>query len=347
MHLPNDPSDFRVQPDPEVRRRYRGCLLGGAVGDALGAPVEFMSLAEIRAQFGRPGITEFTTAFDRKGAITDDTQMTLFTAEGLLRAWPGDDPLPSIASAYDRWLATQSSSLRVASLDDGWLSSHRFLHARRAPGTTCLTALETGAPVAGSKGCGGVMRVAPIGLVGLSVPDAFSLGERAAALTHGHPTGSVAAGVLAALVTSVAAGVWLADAVDVVLPELAARGPAASETLDAVHGAVALAGSGGPPSASRVESLGGGWIAEEALAIGLYCALAGGDARSALRAAVLHGGDSDSTGSICGNLVGVSLGIDLVPAPWLAVLEGRDVIEAVADDLLDRGASHPERWPVA
>src|SRR5256885_6004739 len=82
-----DAADFRPTPLPAHRRRYRGCLLGGAVGDALGAPVEFMSLAEIRAQFGRGGITEYTTAFDRKGAITDDTQMTLFTAEGLLRAY--------------------------------------------------------------------------------------------------------------------------------------------------------------------------------------------------------------------------------------------------------------------
>ena len=74
---------FRTPPPDPIRRRWRGCLLGGAVGDALGAPVEFMSLAEIHERFGPAGIVDYTTAFDRPGSITDDTQMTLFTAEGL------------------------------------------------------------------------------------------------------------------------------------------------------------------------------------------------------------------------------------------------------------------------
>jgi ADP-ribosylglycohydrolase len=314
---------------PDRRARVRGCLLGGAIGDALGAPIEFAHGDDVRAP-------------TRFGAITDDTQMTLFTAEGLLRAWPGDDPLPSIRRAYERWLATQTSSLRVA---DGWLSSHAFLHARRAPGTTCLGALEAGAAVAGSKGCGGVMRVAPIGLVGLSVADAFDLGCRAAAITHGHATGWLSAGVLAALVTQVVDGVPLADAVGAAMDALRAR-PSCDETVAAVDAAVELAASGGPPTRPAVESLGEGWVAEEALAIGLYCALAGGDVRTSLVAAVEHRGDSDSTGSICGNLVGAELGVDLVPPAWLDGLEGIDVITAVADDLLDGGAAHPERWPV-
>lgn len=315
---------------PDRRARVRGCLLGGAVGDALGAPIEFARGDDVRAPA-------------RFGEITDDTQMTLFTAEGLLRAWPGDDPLPSIRGAYGRWLATQTAALREA---DGWLSSHAFLHARRAPGTTCLGALEAGVAIAESKGCGGVMRVAPIGSVGMSVRDAFDLACRAAAVTHGHPTGWLPAGVLAALVTQVVDGVPLTDAVGPAMDELGRR-PRCDETVDAVAGAVALAGSGGPPTCARVESLGEGWVAEEALAIGLYCALAGGDVRSSLVAAVEHRGDSDSTGSICGNLVGAELGVDLVPPAWLDGLEGVDVVTAVADDLLDGGATHPERWPVA
>jgi ADP-ribosylglycohydrolase len=315
---------------PDRRARVHGCLLAGAVGDALGAPIEFARGHDARAP---------TTRF---GEITDDTQMTLFTAEGLLRAWPGDDPLPSIRAAYGRWLATQTPRPREA---DGWLSSHAFLHARRAPGTTCLGALEAGAPIVDSKGCGGVMRVAPIGLVGLSVAAAFDLGCRAATITHGHPTGSLPAGVLAALVTQVIDGVPLVDAIDPAMRALRAR-PSCDETADAVDAAVTLAASGAPPTRARVESLGEGWVAEEALAIGLYCALAGGDVRTSLVAAVEHRGDSDSTGSICGNLVGAELGIDLVPAAWLAALEGVEVITAVADDLLDGGATHPDRWPV-
>lgn len=66
---------------------FAGCLVGGAVGDALGAPVEFMSLAQIRSRFGPGGLTDFAEAYGRLGAITDDTQMTLFTAEGLLQGY--------------------------------------------------------------------------------------------------------------------------------------------------------------------------------------------------------------------------------------------------------------------
>jgi ADP-ribosylglycohydrolase len=64
----------------------RGCLLGGAVGDALGEPVEFISLAEIRARYGPAGITDPDASREGLVRITDDTQMTLFTADGLLRA---------------------------------------------------------------------------------------------------------------------------------------------------------------------------------------------------------------------------------------------------------------------
>ncbi|MCP6768765.1 ADP-ribosylglycohydrolase family protein, partial [Klebsiella pneumoniae] len=86
-------------------------------GDALGAPVEFMALDEIRRQFGPAGIVEMTTAFGRKGAITDDTQMALFTAEGLLRAHvkgPGANVAAFVANAYQRWLHTQGGKSQVA-----------------------------------------------------------------------------------------------------------------------------------------------------------------------------------------------------------------------------------------
>ena len=187
-----DPSSVRPEPSPERKRIFRGCLLGGAIGDALGAPVEFMSLAEIRETFGRSGITEFTTAFNRKGAITDDTQMALFTAEGLLRAYVagvaqnGVGVIAAIvANAYARWLATQGHRPGIGEFDrDGWLYSIRELHATRVPGASCLSALEEMA-LAGdrasneSKGCAGVTRSAPVGLWCARLGDGLS-SERAA-----------------------------------------------------------------------------------------------------------------------------------------------------------------------
>jgi hypothetical protein len=93
--------------------RFAGCLLGGAVGDALGASVEFSTLAEILERYGPGGIQHYAFAYGRLGAITDDTQMTLFTAEGLIRTWTRlcakgiTTHIGVTRLAYLRWLATQ------------------------------------------------------------------------------------------------------------------------------------------------------------------------------------------------------------------------------------------------
>ncbi len=351
----------RVPPPDAVRRRWRGCLLGGAVGDALGAPVEFMSLAEIRERFGPAGVVDYTTAFDRHGAITDDTQMTLYTAEGLLRAHvksalDGTANVAAVVShAYARWLATQgnASPLVDTSGDQGVLAGLEALRARRVPGHTCLEALAA-MPLLGTKakndrkGCGGVMRVAPVGLFCARTPGttdqraarrAFDLGCELAALTHGHPTGQTAAGALAAIVALLARD-WSADAaIDEVLP-LVVKRPLGSETRDAIGRAVALAKQG-PPTAERLATLGEGWIAEEALAIALYATLAAPDYTSGVLLAVNHDGDSDSTGAIAGNLLGALHGVENVPRKWLSGLELGTEIAAIADDL----ATWPD-WPI-
>jgi ADP-ribosylglycohydrolase len=109
------------------------------------------------------------------------------------------------------------------------------------------------------------------------------------------------------------------------------------ETLDALRAAQALAGSG-DVTPERLATLGGGWVGEEALAIGLCCALVALDVRSGLLLAVNHSGDSDSTGSIAGNLLGAVHGVDALPADLLQQLEARDLIEQVANELVDRYA---------
>jgi ADP-ribosylglycohydrolase len=104
------------------------------------------------------------------------------------------------------------------------------------------------------------------------------------------------------------------------------------ETSRAVEAALRLAKKGAP-SPEAVESLGGGWIAEEALAIGLYCALVARDFREGVLLAVNHSGDSDSTRSIAGNLFGLIHGRSGIPVEWLETLELREVIERIGQDL--------------
>jgi ADP-ribosylglycohydrolase len=310
------------------------------VGDALGAPIEFMKLDDIRQHFGPAGLTDLVAAYGRRGAITDDTQMTLFTAEALIRGLHRfeDRGLASHSAvargAYLRWLATQGDRVKPPG-DPGWLVGVRELHARRAPGTTCLSALraggrgEPGKPANDSKGCGGVMRVAPVGLARFDDP--FRVGSELAAITHGHPTGHLAAGYFAQLVANLVGGAGLLGAAHAALDRLAAE-PGHEETLRAVETALELSEKV-EASPEVLEGLGGGWTAEEALAIGLYCALEAGDFEHGVLLAVNHGGDSDSTGSIAGNLLGLIAGERGIPRRWLDALELRDVIATLADDL--------------
>ncbi|MFJ8886344.1 ADP-ribosylglycohydrolase family protein [Streptomyces sp. NPDC102402] len=353
------------------RSRVRGALLGGAVGDALGNPVEFLSLDGIRRAHGERGVRGFVADPDGViGRITDDTQMTLFTVEGLIRARSraaskgvGGAEAETVHHAYLRWLDTQNHPSPPPRAGDdpvrtGWLRQQPWLYARRAPGNACLTGLASGgAPAPGvelalpgpvnphSKGCGTVMRSAPFGLLGVDAPTAFSLAARCALITHGHPTGAYAAGALAAVVTHLLEGDSPEGSVLRAM-ELLGRQRGHEETTAALRAAVDLAAHG-RPSAERVESLGAGWVAEEALAIAVYCALVlprAEDVAEALLLSVNHSGDSDSTGSVCGNLLGARHGDVRLPASWLARTEGRSVIAEIADDL-SMELEQPVAWP--
>ena len=361
--------NYRSQLWRRTVPHYAGCLLGGAVGDALGWPVEFKSLAEIQLQFGEEGITLPVPNKDGLFEVTDDTQMTLFTAEGMLRAGTRAHHKgigPSFAScahhAYRRWLVTQGELESVAVDCDGWLMTVRGLYQRRAPGSTCLSALKRAEwgtmerPLNDSKGCGAVMRMAPVGLF-LQSPYvcgfldaqqrdeyAFRTGCELGAITHGHPSGYLTAGCLALLVARVIDGDSLDVALDKALTVLMGV-PGHNETLQALQAARQLAADASAvPSPETVARLGKGWVGEEALAIAVYCALvAGNDFAYGVRLAVNHGGDSDSTGAITGNILGALLGRQAIPEIWLERLELRDVIETIGRDLLT-GFEDDDAW---
>lgn len=339
--------EIRKIPVATVEDRFRGCLLGGAVGDALGAPVEFSPTENIFSRHPK-GVRDFLPEYGRIGAITDDTQMTLFTAEALLRAQhaASDRGPVSIREvmdyAYIRWLSTQGESVspgrrNIGSNDDflrdivmsGFLLDQSELHARRAPGETCLKGIRTGVAVSESKGCGGVMRVAPIGLAGFAASwddeQIWQEGSDAAGLTHGHPDGQRPAGYLAVLIKALAEGQGLQDA------SLRAR-TGGGDTDRLIREAINLAQLG-PFDLSLLEQLGKGWVGEEAIAISLYCALTAGNFEDGVINAVSHGGDSDSTGSITGQILGTIHGVAGIPVRWLSALELRGTIEIVACDM--------------
>ena len=332
--------------NPDPASRILGCLLGGALGDALGAPVEFWGSERIARDCVRQSFTEQflpTRYGDDLGLVTDDTQMTLFTLEALLR-WRDDptlDPMHELHVSYLQWWDTQ----RLDSPTEGatGLGAEQWLYSRRAPGTTCSSALAIAQASGGlglpatnhSKGCGGVMRAAPFGLLGIEDPG--ELAARGAGLTHGHPAGQMSAGALAVIIDRIMAGESLPDAVGHAIgwSEVASD---EGQTAAALRAAADLSESGRPPSQAVVESLGGAWVGEEALAISVYCALVfkeAGQVADAIELAVLHGGDSDSTGAICGSILGTLHGAEALP-PLVRQVEGFDAIcDLVAQAMLE------------
>jgi ADP-ribosylglycohydrolase len=315
--------------------QYRGCMFGLAVGDALGAPIEFMTLDQIKGRFGAQGLVQPAGPLQ----YTDDTQMSLATAVGCLRAWmryreKGICHPPSVIHIfYMHWLETQNDPAQ-----------------RRAPGNTCLSALRSGKkgtldePINNSKGCGGVMRTAPIGLAFLPSEGqgAFRIGAETAALTHGHPSGYLTGGFLAEMIAHIIRGISLDEAIDRSIEQLV-RYEGHAETLAKVEQARRLAVSGSGVKQS-ISELGAGWVGEEALAVAIYCALRfPNDWRVGVLAAVNHSGDSDSTGSICGAILGARLGLGAIPVEWVRTVENAADIMRLADDmyLFQRGEDMP------
>jgi len=313
---------------PVAHDRHMACLLGGAIGDAFGYAVEFKSLAEIHRSHGPDGLAE--PVWNRgKLVVSDDTQMTLFTLDGLLRAklgaTPREEVLGAVNDAYRDWYWTQRPD-RTGRMR-GSLARHDVLRVSRAPGNTCLSALSAGgggapeAPLNDSRGCGGVMRVAPVGFWHWLDDEAlFEIGVRTAALTHGHPSGYLPAGYLAVIVAAGLRGTAIGDAMAAAGALLIAR-RGQEETLELVTRAGSLAADRAVPHIEAVAALGEGWVGDEALAIGLYAALAARNFREAIRIAANHDGDSDSTASIAGQIWGAFHGLAGMPTAWVYGLD--------------------------
>jgi len=340
---------------PDKKDRIRGCLFGGAVGDALGYPVEFLTESQIRSRFGEAGITAYELdSASGKALISDDTQMTLFTADGLLfgstRGYlrgVGAPPSYYISMAYSDWLWTQENTFgQRPDISVSWLLDVPELYSRRAPGNTCLSALRARKvqssvdrfmvpPINNSKGCGGVMRVAPLCV--LRNGQAAHEAAETAAITHGHPLGYIPAAILSQMIHYIVyEGFGIEKALEhgiSVSERLFQDEPFFNDMVRILKKAAEKSGNGLSDSVN-IRSLGEGWVAEEALAIAVYCSLRYKNSFSGgIIAAVNHNGDSDSTGAITGNILGALLGFDAIDTRWKKNLELSDVILEIADDL--------------
>lgn len=367
----------KIMTDKQLLDKYRGCLLGGAVGDALGVPVEFLDEPDIFKKYGKRGITSFTK-LGGTGKFSDDTQMTLFTAAGLLACDVNENAaaiheentqeenqnanavpsanlrkrnyIPYIADAYRDWLQTQRQhGVPYDERKHSWLRGVEALYYRCAPGRTCLYSIIDGCsgtienPQNDSKGCGGVMRVAPIGLylgaTDLTAEAIDRIGAEAAALTHGHDLGYIPAAALVHIINQIVhKGATLREAVEdsiAAMQKLFAASPNINYFTELMQKAVQLSQSD-KPILDAIHELGEGWVAEETLAIVVYCCLRFPDSfEKAVVASVNHWGDSDSTGAVAGNIMGALLGMKAIPQKLAENIYLKEVVLEVADDLFD------------
>jgi len=311
---------------PSRLAAFEGAMLGLAVGDALGFPAEFRTRGQILASFGPAGLTDLVALHDPAwperphilgtrhpaGTVSDDTQMTIALAEGLLDAPAGDldARMTAVARRFCTWAQAPDND--------------------RAPGNTCLEGcarLAAGMPwrtagVAASKGCGSAMRVAPIGLLyGRDPAAVLEVARASSLLTHGHDAaveGAAAAALLVALALDKRTPRQMYEAV---MQEVAPRSADLRRCFELLPGLL-----GAPPEvALSRDGLGEGWVAEEAVASALWCLWREpDDYRRAVLLAANTTGDSDSIACITGGIAGALHGAAAIPAVW------RERVEHVA-----------------
>lgn len=335
-----------------------GSFVGGAVGDALGYAVEFSKLSAIRCRFGERGISRYVLDDEGKARFSDDTQMSLFTAEGILnnarvnRHVTVESLCDQIERAYQNWYITQTENFREISGSE--LSKHAELWNRRAPGMTCLGALyalRDGKEVKNnSKGCGTVMRVASLGFFSGAHPEILKEEELAkvtaivSEITHKH-IDSTASSVLLTYMIS-----HIIKSENIGIEELKNIIESGFEVTDALYGdqevkkenfktlirrAIEL-GESDVKQPAALPELGEGWVADEALAIAIYSVVSNiGDFEGCMVCAVNHDGDSDSTGAIAGNILGAILGYEGIPEYYIKDLELVDVLKATASNIVN------------
>ncbi|MFI7487787.1 ADP-ribosylglycohydrolase family protein [Micromonospora echinaurantiaca] len=323
-------------------QRAAGSLFGLAYGDALGRPTEFLTVAEIVDRYGPAGPRELS---GDPVLVTDDTQMALAVGWALhdAPAWTPEAVEPLLRRRFLDWAVSPDNN--------------------RAPGMTCLRACaELGrglrwqeATVAGSKGCGANMRVTPVGLLDVDLDTLAGLAQLQAGLTHGHPTGLAASELTAYAVRLLREGAALAELPGLLTDrareqcrtyradwlgdlwqrpggqspaDFIARGwDECRSALDRLTAALARPDDGGDPC----RHTGDGWVAEEALATALYCAIRhADDPVGALARGATTAGDSDSIAALAGAFVGAAAGMPAWPADWATRIEYADQLAALA-----------------
>ena len=285
---------------PDVRQRARAALLGLAIGDALGATVEFMTAGEIQATYGKlRKMVGGGWLRLRPGQVTDDTQMSLCIARSIVAV--GHDP-EDIARRFVEWYLSKPPDI----------------------GNTCRRGIVRfmtrgtvhGSPNEGDAGNGAVMRVAPVALATLANDQLLNVHVVAQArITHNHPLSDGASVLVAQLI------------------QLALIGHA----MDRLQRQVDWAVLAFPQfSYRRFNGLSTAYVVDTMQTV-LHFFFSTSSFEECIVATVNQGGDADTTGAIVGAIAGAYYGLDAIPREWIRKLDPqvRDELDILADQLVD------------
>lgn len=370
-HMVYGPRKSMETPATVTDRRDRvlGCLLGGAVGDALGTCLDLRNSKDIFTRHGPAGLRDYVEVHGTVGGISYNTQSMLFASEALLRSrvmshgYRTFYPPTIMRNAFRRWLMTQRipgpppDHLDTAR---GWLLDVPELWAQRYPDRVSLVALKKtalGTPeeaITDSSGAGGMVRCAPAAM--FHQDDPFRLGCELMAITHGHPHSIVAGGYMASIIAQMVHGTTIQTGVNVAISRgmyLLGQNMCKDTVLYAVERAGQVRYAGINPTWFDLEEIGDGRRAHEALALALYCALSHPEPtrdafERAITLAINHSGCSSIVGALTGQLLGTMHGMAIIPERWLAGLELRETIIEMAEDLAAEHKPGPEwqqRYP--
>ena len=285
--------------------RARGALIGLAVGDALGGPLEFAD-----PDPGRPTITEMTGGgwlHLRPGQTTDDTAMALALARSLDERGGHDEQ--DVVRRYLEWRASSPPDIGITvnAVLGGVVDGAAPRDAARGFHE------QSGGKSAGN---GSLMRIAPVAVRFASDPEAMvKVARRESTLLHHDPLAADACAWCCLRLARLLRGETAPPAADGLDPRVA----------EAVVPDRAAAGE-------RAATLGGFVLAT--LSVAATAVATADDFEEALVWAVNAGGDADTNGAVAGALLGARLGAAAIPARWLEALERRAEIEAVTERLV-------------
>ena len=288
--------------------RAQGALVGLAVGDALGAQIEFRD----RGTFAP--VTDMTGGGPHdlhQGGWTDDTSMALCLAESLIEC-NGFDPVDQ-CERYVRWWRDGHWSVKDHCFDIGGATSRalgRFERSRN-PFSGGIGKMDAGN--------GSIMRLAPVPIYySADLEDVIHYSGESSRTTHSLPSCIDACRLLGAMIATAIAG---ASREEVLSP---------NHNISAHLEPNILSIAQGKWREKSYEDIEGSGYVVKSLAAAVWCFANGKDFREAVLLAVNLGDDADTTGAVCGQLAGAFYGYKSIPSEWRGLLIKHDEIVQMA-----------------